>query len=58
MKIEAFEAHGSCGHFAPKIINKYSVFKKLFPKNIGVGLKFVNTVYKTFSYTLVLQTPV
>ena len=45
MKLEAFEAYGSCGYFAPKIIKTYEVFKKLSPKNRRVAIKFVNTVY-------------
>ena len=45
MKLKAFEAHFSCGHFAPKNFKNSSVVKKLSPKNRGVGIKLVDTVY-------------
>ena len=45
MKLKAFEAHFSCGHFAPKNFKIGSVVKKLSPKNHGVGVKLVDTVY-------------
>ena len=45
MKLKAFEAHFSCGHFAPKNFKNGSVVKKLSPKNRGVGIKLVDTVY-------------
>ena len=50
MKLKAFEAHFSCGHFAPKNFKIGSVVKKLSPKNRGVGVKLVDTVYKQFRY--------
>ena len=45
MKLKAFEAHNSCGHFAPKNFKIGSVVKKLSPKNRGVGIKLLDTVY-------------
>ena len=45
MKLKAFEAHNSCGHFAPKKIKIGSLVKKLSPKNRRVAIKFVNKVY-------------
>ena len=45
MKLKAFEAHFFCGHFAPKNFKNGSVVKKLSPKNLGVGIKLVDTVY-------------
>ena len=45
MKLKAFEADYSCGHFAPKNFKIGSVVKKLSPKNRGVGVKLVDTVY-------------
>ena len=45
MKLKAFEADYSCGHFAPKNFKIGSVVKKLSPKNRGVGIKLLDTVY-------------
>ena len=45
MKLKAFEAHFSCGHFAPKNVKIGSVVKKLSPKNRGVGIKLADRVY-------------
>ena len=39
MKLKAFEADYSCGHFAPKNFKIGSVVKKLSPKNRGVAVK-------------------
>ena len=47
MKLKAFEADYSCGHFAPKNFKIGSVVKKLSPKNRGVGVKLSDTVYYT-----------
>ena len=44
MKLKAFEAHFSCGHFAPKNFKIGSVVKKLFPKNRGVGVKEIPSI--------------
>ena len=38
MKIEAFEAYGSCGHFAPKIIKNIKYSKSYSPKTEGWAL--------------------
>ena len=46
MKLKAFEADYSCGHFAPKNFKISSVVKQLSPKNRGVGVKLVDTVYE------------
>ena len=45
MKLKAFEADYSCSFFAPKNFKIGSVVKKLSPKNRGVGVKLVDTVY-------------
>ena len=47
MKLKAFEADYSCGHFVPKNIKIGSVVKKLSRKNRGVGVKLLDTVYAT-----------
>ena len=44
MKLEAFEAHGSCGYFAPNNIKIGSAVKKLSQKNLGVSNEFGDTV--------------
>ena len=44
MKLKAFEADYSCGHFAPKNFKIDPVAKKLSPKNRGVGVKLLDTV--------------
>ena len=49
MKLKAFEAHYSCGHFKPNNIKNGSVVKKLSWKNLGVSIKLFYTVYDTFS---------
>ena len=45
MKLKAFEAHYSCGHFKPNNIKNGSVVKKLSWKNLGVSIKLFYTVY-------------
>ena len=50
MKLKAFEADYSRGHFAPKNIKIGSVVKKLSRKNRGVGIKLSDTVYKPTKY--------
>ena len=52
MKLKAFEAHNSCGHFAPKNIKNGSVVKKLSPKTLGVSNEVGDTVYFFGKYIL------
>ena len=51
MKLKAFEAHYSCGHFKPNNIKNGSVVKKLSWKNLGVSIKLFYTVYMDTSST-------
>ena len=44
MKLKAFEAHYSCGHFKPNNIKNGSLVKKLSPKNLGVSNEVGDTV--------------
>ena len=46
------EAHATGAFNAPKNIKIGSIVKKLFPKNRGVGVKLLDTVYVIFIHNL------